>query len=148
MIIVTSLAFKNKEPIPKKYACDGENFSPPFQLVGVPHVAKSIALIVEDPDAPNGTFTHWIVYNINPRTTRIEQNKTPEGALLAANDFQVREYRGPCPPSGTHRYFFKFYALDTRLSVPEGATRQAVEHTMRGHILDRGEIMGTYTKSS
>lgn len=147
MIIVSSSSFKNGQPIPQKYTCDGKNFNPPLQIVGAPHVAKSLSLIVEDPDAPNGTFTHWIVYNINPRTLRIEENKVPEGALLAANDFKKREYMGPCPPPGApHRYFFRFFALDSRLTVPQGGTRNAVEHSMRGHILDRGEIMGTYSR--
>ncbi len=141
--------FEEGGTIPKKYTCDGEDISPPLEFVGISKDAKSIAIIVEDPDAPIGVFTHWIIYNIPP------VDKIPEGipkgkkidkpfsARQARNDFGFYGYGGPCPPSGVHRYYFKVYVLDTVLEDRE-YTKDELLKTIEGHIIQYGEIMGRY----
>lgn len=143
---ITSSAFSHKGPIPSKYTCDGENINPPLEISDVPPGAKSLALICEDPDAPGGTFVHWVVWNINPQTTEIGEGKVPVGASQGTNDFGRSGYSGPCPPGGTHRYFFQLVALDTTLNLPSGATRQDLEKAMGGHILAQAELVGTYQR--
>jgi Raf kinase inhibitor-like YbhB/YbcL family protein len=108
----------------------------------VPGNAKSLAIIVDDPDAPGGLFTHWLVWNIDAKATEIAENSAPAGAAQGTNDFGKRGYAGPCPPSGTHRYFFKVFALDTKLALNSGAKRAALDDAMRGHVIARGELMG------
>ncbi|MDX5423554.1 MAG: YbhB/YbcL family Raf kinase inhibitor-like protein [Hymenobacteraceae bacterium] len=140
---LTSTAFKNGEEIPVRYTCDGENISPPFDIAHLPRDTESLALIVEDPDAPRGTWTHWLVWDIAP-TDKIEEGSIP--GTEGTNDFGKTHYGGPCPPSGTHRYYFKLYALDKMLGVKEGAGRQSFMKAAATHVLGTAEIMGTYSR--
>ncbi len=144
MIKLTSPVFQSGESIPQKYTCDGENVNPPLLINGVGDQVKSLVLIVDDPDAPVGTWTHWLVWNIDPKTSEIKENSLPAGAVLGKTDFGDLNYGGPCPPSGTHRYFFRLYGLDTVLSLSQGAPREKLESAMSGHIIDQGELMGKY----
>src|SRR5690242_10416403 len=121
---VLSSAFRNGEQIPPEYARDGDDKSPPLHIEGVPMNAKSIVLIMDDPDAPRGTFTHWIVFDIDPRRVEIEENQVPEEAHQGRSNWGQCGYGGPKPPSGEHRYFFRLYALDKKLGLPEGAMRE------------------------
>lgn len=143
---ITSTAFGHNQPIPSKYTCDGENVNPPLNFSKVPKEAKSLCLIVEDPDAPSGMFTHWLIYNMSPSTLQILDNQIPEDSVLGMTDFGKIMYGGPCPPSGTHRYFFKLFALDTILNIPKGENKEAVEKVMRDHILEKKELIGLYKK--
>lgn len=141
-----SPAFSQEEQMPQEYTCEAENVSPPLQVAEVPSEAKSLALIVDDPDAPSATWTHWLVWNVGPGTAEIMEDTVPEGAIVGTNDFKKAEYNGPCPPSGTHRYVFKVYALDTVLDLEEGADRGELEEAMEEHILDSAELVGLFTK--
>ncbi len=143
---ITSTAFKSNESIPVKYTCDGADINPPLVIENVPSVAKSLALIVDDPDAPRGTWVHWVVWNIDPATREIKEHSIPDGAQQGTNDFRKLDYGGPCPPSGTHRYFFKLYALDKVLNLGPNTTKAALESAMKGHILARAEIIGLYKR--
>lgn len=148
---LSSAAFKNGASIPKQYTCDGPNISPPLQWFGVPDNSKSLALLVDDPDAPRGTWVHWILFNIPPRATALPENirKTrtiPNGARQGTNDFREIGYGGPCPPGGKHRYFFHLFALDTELQLEPGSTRLDLEQGMAGHILADTQLMGTYQR--
>jgi Raf kinase inhibitor-like YbhB/YbcL family protein len=116
-----------------------------LQISSVPNEAKSLVLIVDDPDAPRGLFRHWIVWNIDSKTTRVAENSAPTAGVQGINDFGNRNYGGPCPPSGTHRYFFKIFALDTKLELKPGARRAELDAAMRGHVLAQGELMGRYS---
>ncbi len=142
---ITSPAFSAGAEIPAKFTCNGQSTSPELRIRGTPPGAKSLALIAEDPDAPSGVFTHWLVWNIDPQTTRWGENSVPAGALQGTNDFSKKGYGPPCPPSGTHRYVFKIFALDRPLELKVGAHRADVEGAMRGHILAQGELIGRYT---
>jgi Raf kinase inhibitor-like YbhB/YbcL family protein len=144
-ISITSPAFESGGDIPAKFTCKGANGSPPLQLKGVPNETKSLVLIVEDPDAPSGLFTHWIAWNIDPKTTEIAENSAPAGAIQGVNDFGKRNYGGPCPPSGTHRYFFRIFALDTKLELKANARRAELDAAIRGHVLAQGELMARYS---
>lgn len=143
---ITSSAFQNNAKIPSKYTCDGENVNPPLEFVDVPSNAKSLALIVDDPDAPSKTWVHWVVYNIGTKTSEVKENSAPEDGIEGITDFGKPGYGGPCPPSGVHRYFFKLYALDTTLDLPQNATKQMVEEKMKGHTLDKAELIGLYSR--
>jgi len=143
-LTVNSPAFENNKLIPSKYTCDGDNVNPPLTIEGVPDGTKSLVLIVDDPDAPMGTWDHWIVWNIPP-TNKIEENTVPGAEGI--NDFRKHSYGGPCPPSGTHRYFFKVYALDTKLNLNPNSRKKDVEKAMQGHILAKGEYIGLYRRS-
>lgn len=139
---VFSSVFENNESIPVAYTCDGENINPPLQFSGIPDDAKILVLIVDDPDATEGVFTHWIVWNINPESN-IMENSVP--GIEGENSFGEVSYGGPCPPSDTtHRYIFGVYALDTELNLDGGANRQNLESAMDGHILAKGELIGLY----
>ena len=140
-LLITSPVFENKGLIPTKYTCDGDDINPPLQIEGIPENAESLVLIVDDPDAPMGTWDHWIVWNIPP-TEKIEENSVP--GVEGLNDFRRRSYGGPCPPSGTHRYFFKVCALDTELNLKPNSRKKDVERAMRGRVLAQGEILGLY----
>jgi Raf kinase inhibitor-like YbhB/YbcL family protein len=142
-LTITSSVFKNKGVIPAKYTCDGEDVNPPLIVEGVPEETESLVLIVDDPDAPMGTWDHWAVWDIPP-SKKIEENSVPGTEGL--NDFGKHSYGGPCPPSGTHRYFFKVYALDTKLDLPSNSRKRNVEKAMEGHILAKGEIIGLYSR--
>ena len=142
---ISSPVFDQRKPIHKKYSCQGDNVSPELLIKGVPDSAESLALIVEDPDAPSGTFDHWLVWNISPKIERIDQ-----GAKLlhqGVNHFGKIGYGGPCPPAGSkHRYYFKLYALDTQLQIPDGSSKAKLQESMKGHIVEEAELMGTYQK--
>lgn len=141
---ISSSQIKAGKMIPRKYTCQGQNVNPPLEIGGVPENAKSLVILIEDPDAPMGTWTHWVVFNVPP-TSLIPENTVP--GMQAKNDFQRIEYGGPCPPIGTHRYFFKVFALDATLALQEGCSRMDVEGAMKGHILSQGEFFAIYQKS-
>jgi Raf kinase inhibitor-like YbhB/YbcL family protein len=132
--------------IPQKFTCDGANVNPALRFEGVPAGAKSLVVIVDDPDAPGGLFTHWLLWNIGPKTIEIAEGRAPTG-LQGKNDFGKSGYGGPCPPSGTHRYYFKVFALDGQLALPAGAKRAQLDDAMRGHVLGEGAVMGRYQRS-
>lgn len=143
---IKSSAFKNNERIPSKYTCDSDNVNPPLEITNIPSNAKSLVLVVDDPDAPSGTWVHWAVWNI-PLTNTIDENSVPKGAMQGENDFGNNNYGGMCPPPGKeHRYFFKIYALDTTLNLPASSKKPDVESSMRNHILDKAELIGIYSK--
>ena len=142
---VTSSAFQEGGNIPSKFTCDGENTSPPLQIADIPSEAKSLALVVDDPDAPSGLFTHWAVWNIPPQTTAVGEGNAPKG-VQGTNDFGKSGYGGPCPPSGTHRYYFKVFALDRELDLPFGAKRGQLDAAMKGHVVAQGELIGRYSR--
>ena len=142
---ITSSAFQEGGNIPSQFTCDGANVNPPLHIDQVPAGAKSLALIVDDPDAPGGTFVHWLVWNIDPKTTDIAENSVPPNAVQGKNGFGKTGYGGPCPPSGTHRYYFRVYALDVA-QVQGGSTRADLERAMQGHIIGQGQLMGRYSK--
>ena len=143
---ITSPAFKNGDLIPSKFTCDGTDVNPALAISNVPPEAKSLALIMDDPDAPGGMWVHWVVWNIDPKTRDIGENSVPGGAKQGANDFRKTPYGGPCPPSGTHRYFFKLYALDALLDLGSGTAKGALEKAMKGHVLAQAELMGKYRR--
>lgn len=140
---LTSPAFENNKSIPKKYTCEGEDVNPPLEIEEMSSGAKSLALIVDDPDAPMGTWVHWVVYDI-PTVSRIDEDSVP--GTQGYNDFRKTDYGGPCPPSGTHRYFFKLYALDAKLALKEGVRKEELEKAMEGHVLGKAELVGLYKK--
>jgi Raf kinase inhibitor-like YbhB/YbcL family protein len=142
-LIITSPVFEHNSSIPEKYTCDGENVNPPLNINGIPEGTKSLVLIVDDPDAPMGTWVHWVVWSLPPKA-KIEENMISETEGL--NDFRRQQYGGPCPPSGTHRYFFKVYALDTVLELSPNSRKKDVEKAMTGHTLAKGEIVGLYRR--
>jgi Raf kinase inhibitor-like YbhB/YbcL family protein len=139
---IKSPSFKPNNLIPKKYTCDGENTNPPLTIEGTPKEAKTLVLLMDDPDAPSGTFDHWVVWNIPPSTSKIGEHTVP--GMEGLNSAREHGYHGPCPPSGTHRYFFKVYALDSELSLRAGSRKKDVEEAMQGHILAKGELIGLY----
>ena len=146
---IESSAFQNGETIPAKYTCDGEDINPPLAISGVPNEAKSLVLVMDDPDAPVGTWDHWVVYNISPETSVIGEDSVPEGSLEGQNSFGRGNWGGPCPHSGEHRYFFKLYALDLELDLdPSSATKKDIETVMEGHILAQAELIGRYERPS
>ena len=143
MILIESPAFKINEQIPLKYTCDGKNINPPLIIKNMPENTRSLALIVDDPDAPNGSFTHWLVWNIPP-TNKIDENSNP--GKQGMNDFHKQSYSGPCPPQGNHRYYFKLYALDDMLFLKEGEEREKVVSKIQNHIIESCNTMGRYQK--
>jgi len=150
-IKLTSSAFKDGEPIPRTYTCDGVNVSPPLEWSGAPGTAKTIAIVCDDPDAPGGTWVHWILYNLPADNIGLVENAPASETLKAGgfqgkNDFGKIGYGGPCPPSGTHRYFFKIFALDSELPLKAGATKAELMKAMAGHTLVQGQLIGTYRR--
>ncbi|HXK35279.1 MAG TPA: YbhB/YbcL family Raf kinase inhibitor-like protein [Candidatus Paceibacterota bacterium] len=143
---LTSTLFENSGLIPSTYTCDGADINPPLVVSGVPKEAKSLVLIMDDPDAPMGTWDHWVVFNIPPDLATIEEGSEPTG-VKGLNSSQKTGYSGPCPPDREHRYFFKLYALDVLLSLKEGALKKEVEQAMAGHILAKTEIIGRYNRN-
>jgi Raf kinase inhibitor-like YbhB/YbcL family protein len=143
---IRSPAFQEGGTIPEKFSKNDQNVSPELRIEGVSPEAKSLALIVDDPDAPAGLFTHWLVWNIDPRTMEIGEKSVPKGASQGTNDFPGTGYDGPQPPSGTHRYYFKVFALDRMLDLKSGAKRPEVDAAMRGHVIAQGELIGRYSK--
>ncbi|MDD5595229.1 MAG: YbhB/YbcL family Raf kinase inhibitor-like protein [Candidatus Omnitrophica bacterium] len=136
---ITSPEFSNNEYLAQRFSCDGEGINPTLEIADIPQGAKSLALIVDDPDAPMGTFVHWVVFDI-PVITQIEEDSIP--GKQGVNTAGKNSYVSPCPPSGTHRYFFKIYGLDTMLNLKEGISKGALEKAMQGHILGQAQIIG------
>ena len=150
-LVITSSAFSDGQAIPNRYSCDGPDVSPDLAWSGVPEGAASLALICDDPDAPMGTWVHWVLFNIpvdaDGLPAEIPSDAALEnGARHGTNDFRRLGYGGPCPPGGTHRYFFKLYALDTMLELESGITKAQLLEAMEGHILAEGQLMGTYSR--
>ncbi len=150
-IKISSSAFEDGGMIPAKYTCDGADVSPPLQWDAVPEGTRSIALICDDPDAPMGTWVHWVLFNLPSETKKLAENvpadKTlPNGAKQGISDFGRIGYGGPCPPGGTHRYFFKIYALDTQVDLQAGANKRQLLKAMEGHILGQGQLIGKYKR--
>jgi len=148
---VSSAAFEEGEMIPRQYTCDGPNISPPLVWSGTPEGTASLALICDDPDAPAGTWVHWVLYNIPADTTGVgeripAEESLADGARHGVTDFRTFGYGGPCPPSGTHRYYFKLYALDTKFELSGRVTKEALLRAMEGHILAQGQLMGKYQR--
>ena len=150
-ITLTSTAFRDGQPIPRQYTCDGVNISPPLEWTGIPKTAKTIAIITDDPDAPAGTWVHWVLYNLPADNIGMVENvagtdEVKGGGFQGKNDFKQIGYGGPCPPSGMHRYFFKIYAVDSELPLKAGATKAELEGALQGHIMAQGQLIGTYKK--
>jgi Raf kinase inhibitor-like YbhB/YbcL family protein len=151
-IKITSSAFQDSSVIPLKYACEGDNISPPLSWTGIPNGTKSLAIICDDPDAPMGIWTHWIIYNIPPDKTNFDESihtdvKLADGSIQGANDFGDIGYSGPCPPAGyPHRYYFTIYALDVMLSLKDKATRSDIDDAIQNHILGKGQLIGTFSR--
>ncbi len=143
---ISSPAFENNGTIGKQYGCAGENRNPLLKFGNVPTGAKSLAIVFDDIDAPRGSYVHWILWNIDPRTGEIRDNSVPEGAVQGTNDFKKQSYGGPCPPTRPHRYIFRAYALDTPLSLTPDSTKADLERAMEGHILGQAELRGTYKR--
>jgi len=144
---ISSPHFEHMDKIPKIFTCQGEDVNPLLIFQNSPEGTKSIALIVDDPDAPNGDWVHWLIWNIDPVLTRIEKNSIPPGAVQGTNSWGRQDYGGPCPPKGEHRYFFKAYALDTKLDLEPIAKKQDLLDAMQGHLLAVSELIGLYEKS-
>ncbi len=148
-IIITSSSFKEGEMIPSKYTCDGLDISPPLKWEQVPQGTKSFAIIMDDPDAPMGTWVHWVVWNIPAETNSLaagEGTPLPDGSKQGVTSAGTNGYHGPCPPGGAHRYYFKIYALDTMLNLPESSKKQDLLDAVKGHILAQGSLMGKYKR--
>jgi len=148
---ITSSAFSEGSMIPRQYTCDGDDVSPPLAWTGVPDGTKSLALICDDPDAPMGTWVHWVLFNIPASIKELPGNITSEriiknSAKHGKNDFRKFGYGGPCPPGGTHRYYFRLYALDTEINLEPGITKAELVKAIEGHILDEGQLMGRYKR--
>ena len=143
---VSSPAFMHNSMIPKKYTCQGENINPPLNIEGVPSGTQALALVMDDPDAPMGVWDHWILWNIKP-TSGINENTIPVGAVQGVNSAGGHNYQSPCPPSGTHRYFFKVYALDMMLNLRDSGHKIDLLNAMKGHVLAQGALIGLYKKS-
>lgn len=139
---IASKAFKDGREIPNKYTCKGKDINPPLTIKNLPKKAKSLALIVDDPDAPGVTFVHWLVWNLSPKNPKLPEGFIPAGAVEGKNGSGSVGYMGPCPPSGTHRYFFRAYALDKVLDLNSGASRDELENAFKGHVLEEAELMG------
>ena len=163
-LIIESPSFENSSPIPVRFSCKGADVNPELNVRNIPLNTKSLVIIMDDPDAPSGTWTHWILYDILPlfrkssvndassnnrsalSEFKIKEAQTPVGAKQGKNSWGILSYRGPCPPSGTHRYFFSIYALDTLLNLSEGAERKEIEKGMKSHIIGKGVLMGFFSK--
>lgn len=149
---ITSSAFEDGGFIPARYTCEGEDLSPPLKWANVPGDSKSLAIICDDPDAPAGTWVHWVTYDMSPTLSELPEGIppseiTPDGAKQGVNDFRRTGYGGPCPPpGGPHRYFFKLYALDIEPGLPAGASKADLLRVMEGHVLGEGQLMGLYQR--
>lgn len=149
---LTSTAFAEGDPIPVEHTCDGDNISPPLAWTGIPDGARSLALVCDDPDAPSKTWVHWVMYDLPPTLTELQEAVPDDrelefGGAHGTNDFKNLGYGGPCPPTGSpHRYHFKLYALDKRLNLDPGATKEGLESAIEGHVLSQAELVGTYER--
>jgi Raf kinase inhibitor-like YbhB/YbcL family protein len=144
---ITSESFENNGNIPAKFTCDGQKINPGLAIGGVPSAAKSLALIIDDPDANNGTFTHWTLWNIAPDTAIVAENSVPPGAVQGLTSLGKAGYVPPCPPSGIHHYRFNLYALDIEIGLSAGAKLSDLEEAMRGHVIDKAEMAGLYRRN-
>jgi len=142
---ITSPVFLNNQPIPSKYTCDGTNVNPPLVFENIPVETKSLVLIVDDPDASAGTWTHWLVWNVAPSTRMIKENSLPENAVEGTTSFGKPGYGGPCQNWGTHRYFFKLFALDTELNLTKNTGKEQLERIISKHVISKAEIIGLYS---
>lgn len=145
-MIISTEAFKEGEEIPSEYTCDGKDVSPALSFSEIPLAAKSLALIVDDPDSPVGVWNHWTIWNIPPKVSGLKSGEVPPSSREGVTSFSSIGYGGPCPGKGRHRYFFKLYALDEELSLPEGSTKEKLIEDMRGHIIAETELFGTYER--
>ena len=143
---IKSRAFKDGEYIPSRYTCDGENINPPLEIYNIPKEAKTLAIVIDDPDAPSKTWVHWLVWNIPVENHSIEEGSPPKEAVYGTNDFGKLEYGGPCPPFGTHRYFFKVYALSKELQLPKGANKDELMSAVEEYRVDSAQLIGLYVK--
>ena len=143
---LTSSVFLNNQNIPSKYTCDGDGVNPPLGFKDAPKEAVTLVLIVDDPDAPAGTWVHWTLWNIDPATTSIVENSTPPKSIAGQTSSGQNVYGGPCPPSGMHRYFFKLYALDNKLSLSSFSLKEELEKAMQGHVILQAELVGLYSR--
>lgn len=144
-LAISSSAFANQGIIPPQFTCKGANVNPSLRFHGIPPEAQTLAVIVEDPDAPSGLFTHWLLWNIDPTTAHVGERSIPTDAVQGTNDFGNLGYGGPCPPSGTHRYIFRVFALDAPLDLKAGARRGEFNKALTGHVIARGEMTGRFT---
>ncbi len=138
--------FKNNEIIPGKFTCDGLNINPELKIYGIPDNALSLAIILNDPDSVGGDWSHWVMWNIDPKTELIAENSVPAGAFVGKTDFDNNKYGGPCPPSGSHRYVFHLYALDTNLDIPQNSNKADLLKAIEGHLIAETELVGVYSK--
>ena len=147
-LTVTSPAFQKGEPIPARFTCEGDDLSPALRISGVPPAAKALALVMDDPDAPRGLWTHWTAWDLPPGLSEVPEGFRPasQGGVEGKTSAGATGYHGPCPPSGTHRYFFHVYALDGRLGLASGSDRAALDRAMRGHVVAEGSVMGTFAR--
>lgn len=143
---IISSAFEHNQNIPVKYTCDGENINPPLEVVDLPENTQSLVIIMDDPDAPNGTWVHWTVWNIAPTTKMIPASSVPSDAIEGETSFGRTGYGGPCPHAGTHHYFFKLYALDTNPDLDPAAEKEQLVEAMEGHVLEKAELVGLYAR--
>jgi Raf kinase inhibitor-like YbhB/YbcL family protein len=143
---ITSPVFENNSPIPPQYTCDGDNINPPLLFSDIPTYTQSLVLIIDDPDAPKGNWVHWLVWNIDPKTTQIETGTAPKESVQGKNNFGTNSYGGPCPPSGTHRYQFKLYALDNRLQLDRDNDKSQILKSIDNHILSEAMLTGLYSR--
>ncbi len=146
-VIISSKSIPANSSIPRDFTCNGRNVNPPLEITGVPGEARSLAIVLDDLDAPSGRFVHWTVWNLDPRVGRIEEGRVPAGAVEGETSARRTGYHGPCPPPGPpHRYFFKLYALDERLNLPRGSPVSDLENSIRNHVVDYAELMATYSQ--
>lgn len=143
---LTSPDFENNQMIPAKFTCDGLDINPSLEISDAPSNTQSLVLIIDDSDAPMGTWDHWLVWNIDPSAVLIKENNAPENSVQGKNSFGKNSYGGPCPPSGTHRYFFKLYALDTKLTLDPSSGKSGLTSAMSGHVLGQAELVGLYKR--
>ncbi len=144
---LASPSFKNGQFIPSKFTCDGKDINPPLEIKNIPQGTKSLVLIIDDPDAPMGTWDHWLVWNINPKIKEIKENSIPDGGVEGLNSFGRHSYGGPCPPSGIHHYYFKIYALSKKLSLDPKSNKKDLEKAMTDSVIGEGELIGLYQKN-
>ena len=145
---INSPVFNNGKSIPEQFTCDGKDINPQLVFSDVPANTKGLALIMDDPDSPTGTWTHWLLWNISPNTKERGEGKIPRGAVQGKTNFGAAAYGGPCPGKGNHRYFFKLYALDVMLTIPAGSGKDILVEAMKGHILSEAEMYGWYESRS
>ena len=143
---ISSPSFQDNNKIPASFTCDGADINPELRFEGVPTDTVSLALIMDDPDAPNGLWRHWVLWNISPKSKSISEHSTPSGSVIGMNSGGQNGYAGPCPPSGTHHYHFRLYALDTKLDLPTTTNASELETAIDGHIIDQTEMVGLYTR--